>query len=112
MVDVHWVSRELRALDDELAEAVELPPVDSVIRQAGRTARASTAAAARCRGRSGSRRGRREARMLAPSLPRGACRRDAGARGVGHKPWRVRGMDGQLLGLRPWWTGWCGSTAR
>ena len=45
-VDVHWVSRELRALDDELAEAVELPPVDSVIRQAGRTARASTAAAA------------------------------------------------------------------
>ena len=45
-VDVHWVSRELRALDDELAEAVELPPVDSVIRQAGRTTRASTAAAA------------------------------------------------------------------
>ena len=40
------VSQELRELDDELAAAVELPPVDSVIRQAGRTARASTAAAA------------------------------------------------------------------
>ena len=46
MTDTHWVSQELRELDDELAAAVELPPVDTVIRQAGRTARASTAAAA------------------------------------------------------------------
>src|ERR687896_10747 len=40
------VTAELRRLDDELAAAVTLPSVDTVIRRAGTLNRASTAAAA------------------------------------------------------------------
>ena len=40
------VTDEFRRLDDELAAAVTLPSVDSVIRRAGTLNRASTAAAA------------------------------------------------------------------
>ena len=64
MTEPHWVSQEFRELDDELAAAVELPPVDSVIRQAGRTARASPTT-------------RRARDRRAATVPGGTCSRAA-----------------------------------
>ena len=87
-VDVQWVSRELRRLDDELAAAVDLPPVDSVIRQAGRTARASTAAAAAVLtvGAPRRRHGRHPGRRARTGRGRGARREPARRRTVDRRP--------------------------